>query len=185
MKTNTIFALIIVVIVAVGGFFIYRSTSGPGPYDEFAQCLKDNGVKFYGAFWCPHCQAQKKLFKKSAKKLPYIECSTANGSSQLPVCTDVGIQSYPTWEFADGTRKTGDSSCFDSRVHTVRCFSVWCSRHASVGRLMVRRHMLLVWLVLPPQADRLGLRARLVSVDLVARLPRADLFLVDRLGQRR
>jgi thiol-disulfide isomerase/thioredoxin len=110
MKTNTIFALIIVVIVAVGGFFIYRSTSGPGPYDEFAQCLKDNGVKFYGAFWCPHCQAQKKLFKKSAKKLPYIECSTANGSSQLPVCTDVGIQSYPTWEFADGTRKTGEQS---------------------------------------------------------------------------
>ena len=72
--------------------------------------MKDNGVKFYGAFWCPHCQAQKKLFKKSVKNLPYIECSTANGSGQLPVCTDVGIQSYPTWEFADGTRKTGEQS---------------------------------------------------------------------------
>jgi thiol-disulfide isomerase/thioredoxin len=110
MKTSLIFGIVVVAVVGIGGFFIYRSTGGPGPYDEFAQCLTDKGVKFYGAFWCPHCQAQKKLFAQSAKKLPYIECSTANGSGQLPVCKDAGIQSYPTWEFPDGSRKTGEQT---------------------------------------------------------------------------
>lgn len=91
-------------------------------------------------------------------------------------------------DFHSGTRKTGDSSCFESNVHRVWYSSVWCSRHVSVGRLMVRRHMLLAWLVLPPRVDLLGLRARLeraVLVELAARLARADLLLVDRLVQRR
>ncbi|HTE48627.1 MAG TPA: hypothetical protein VK675_01840 [Candidatus Paceibacterota bacterium] len=78
--------------------------SGPGKYDEFATCLKDKGALFYGAFWCPHCQAQKKLFGSSAHLLPYVECSTANGQGQTQVCIDKKIESYPTWILADGTR---------------------------------------------------------------------------------
>ena len=81
---------------------------GPGIYDEFASCLKDKGAVFYGAFWCPHCQAQKKLFGSSQKLLPYVECSTADGQNQLKECTDKGVVSYPTWEFADGSRLTGE-----------------------------------------------------------------------------
>jgi thiol-disulfide isomerase/thioredoxin len=83
--------------------------AGPGKYDAFAQCLKDKGAVFYGAFWCPHCQAQKKLFGSSAKLLPYVECSTADAQGQLQICTDKKIQSYPTWELADGTRIPDDS----------------------------------------------------------------------------
>jgi thiol-disulfide isomerase/thioredoxin len=83
--------------------------TGPGKYDVFAQCLKDKGAVFYGAFWCPHCQAQKKLFGSSAKLLPYVECSTADAQGQLQICTDKKIQSYPTWELADGTRIPDDS----------------------------------------------------------------------------
>ncbi|MEX2052302.1 MAG: hypothetical protein WD991_01225 [Candidatus Paceibacterota bacterium] len=79
-----------------------------GKYDSFAQCLRDEGAVFYGAFWCPHCQSQKKLFGSSQKLLPYVECSTADGNSQTQVCIDKGIASYPTWEFADGTRLTGE-----------------------------------------------------------------------------
>jgi thiol-disulfide isomerase/thioredoxin len=82
---------------------------GPGKYDVFAQCLKDKGAVFYGAFWCPHCQAQKKLFGSSAKFLPYVECSTADGAGQLQVCKDKNIQSYPTWILADGTLVPDDS----------------------------------------------------------------------------
>jgi thiol-disulfide isomerase/thioredoxin len=83
---------------------------GPGKYDVFAQCLKDKGAIFYGAFWCPHCQAQKKLFGSSAKLLPYVECSTANGSGQLQICKDKNISNYPTWELADGTRLPTENS---------------------------------------------------------------------------
>jgi thiol-disulfide isomerase/thioredoxin len=71
----------------------------PDKYDDFAKCLKDKGAIFYGAFWCPHCLAQKALFGRSVQFLPYVECSTANGQGQLQVCKDAGVVSYPTWNF--------------------------------------------------------------------------------------
>lgn len=93
-------AILIVVIMA----YINKEDSKPGQYDEFASCIKESGAKFYGAFWCPHCRDQKKLFGNSAKLLPYEECSTPDAMGQLQVCIDKKIESYPTWEFADGTR---------------------------------------------------------------------------------
>ena len=81
---------------------------GPGKYDEFASCLGEKGAVFYGAFWCPHCQATKKLFGSSAKLLPYVECSTADGAGQLQICKDKNVTGYPTWEFADGSRLNGE-----------------------------------------------------------------------------
>ena len=81
---------------------------GPGKYDEFATCLGDKGAVFYGAFWCPHCQNTKKLFGSSAKLLPYVECSTADGTGQLQICKDKDISGYPTWKFADGSRLNGE-----------------------------------------------------------------------------
>ena len=30
--------------------------------DTFAKCLASKDVVVYGAYWCPHCQNQKKLF---------------------------------------------------------------------------------------------------------------------------
>lgn len=80
----------------------------PGKLDTFATCIKDSGAKFYGAFWCPHCQKQKAMFGKSAKLLPYIECSAPDGKSQLTVCTTAGVEGYPTWEFKDGSRLSGE-----------------------------------------------------------------------------
>lgn len=80
----------------------------PGTYDAFAVCLKDKGAAFYGAFWCPHCKNQKAMFGKSAKLLPYVECSTPDGKNQLDLCREKGIQQYPTWIFADSSRETGE-----------------------------------------------------------------------------
>lgn len=96
------------IILLLGGFWISSYFSSPGKYDEFAACIKDSGAKFYGTFWCPHCQNQKAEFGKSAKLLPYIECSTTDGKGQLPVCQQAKIDSYPTWEFSDGTRQSGE-----------------------------------------------------------------------------
>ena len=81
---------------------------GPGKYDAFATCLKDEGAVFYGAFWSTHCQATKKMFGASQKLLPYVECSTADGRGQVQMCADKKIMSYPTWEFADGSRLEGE-----------------------------------------------------------------------------
>ncbi|MBP6911819.1 MAG: hypothetical protein KBB88_01290 [Candidatus Pacebacteria bacterium] len=99
----------VVSVVAIGGIVTWGVSQSkiPGVYDDFAQCITDSGTKFYGAFWCPHCADQKKMFGTSAKLLPYIECSTADGKDKLPICTDNNIESFPTWEFIDGSRLTG------------------------------------------------------------------------------
>lgn len=101
-----------IVILAFAGFVVWLILT-PGrvkvsKYDGFATCLKDSGATFYGAFWCPHCVAQKKLFGTAEKFLPYVECSTPDGSGQLRVCEDVGIKSYPTWVFKNGVTKSGE-----------------------------------------------------------------------------
>lgn len=96
------------VIISAGWLVFWMRT--PGKYDDFAKCLKDKGTIFYGAFWCPHCQNQKKLFGKSQKYLPYVECSTPDGKSQTKECIDKGIQSYPIWEFPGGGLVSGEVS---------------------------------------------------------------------------
>lgn len=96
------------VALFTGIFFIVRPSYVHGELDSFASCLGEKGAVFYGAFWCPHCQNQKKMFGKSEKKLPYVECSTSDGRSQLPICIEKKIEGYPTWEFADGSRLSGE-----------------------------------------------------------------------------
>lgn len=105
-----ILVILLVVFVAGGiGGGIWYLNSQPGALDGFASCLGEKGAKFYGAFWCPHCTNQKKLFGRSAKKLPYIECGVpGNTSAQTKECTDAGVKGYPTWIFADGSRLDGE-----------------------------------------------------------------------------
>lgn len=105
----------ILILLLFIGFVVWlvRTPGRPGKLDSFATCIKDSGALFYGAFWCPHCQNQKALFGSSAKLLPYIECSTPDGKSQLPICNDAGVSGYPTWKFTDGTVKNGEVSLAD------------------------------------------------------------------------
>ncbi len=110
MNNIKIFVSVIVVLIlgTVAAVMLNANKAaepiGPGKYDTFAQCLKDKGATFYGAFWCPHCKAQKALFGSSVKLLPYVECSTPDGAGQTQECKDKKIEGYPTWELADGTR---------------------------------------------------------------------------------
>lgn len=109
-KTLTV-RIVIFAAIVIGIVILMQMVAGGAKtttkYDAFAQCLEEKGAKFYGAFWCPHCQDQKRMFGGSAKLLPYQECSTADGKSQNATCREAGIGSYPTWEFADGSRQGG------------------------------------------------------------------------------
>jgi hypothetical protein len=108
MKKITIIWLAVAVLFIAGMVWLVRTPGKPGQYDQFATCIKDSGATFFGAFWCPHCRNQKAMFGSSAKLLPYKECSTPDGKGQLPVCNDAGVESYPTWQFPDGTREVGE-----------------------------------------------------------------------------
>jgi thiol-disulfide isomerase/thioredoxin len=108
-RAKKIITWLIVVLAIAGGLWgIIAYQRAPGQYDAFASCLKEKGAVFYGAFWCPHCQKQKAMFGRSARLLPYVECSTPDGRGQLAVCKDKKIEGYPTWEFADGSRESGE-----------------------------------------------------------------------------
>ncbi len=108
------------IVVVVGGLIalLVVQANKPGKYDTVAQCINDSGAKFYGAFWCPHCQATKAMFGKSAKKLPYIECSQPSGKGQLPICDEAGITGYPTWRFADGSELAGERTIVELAAKT-------------------------------------------------------------------
>lgn len=109
MKKGVLFFWVIIIAVIVVGFgSSFFLQSGPGAHDKLAQCIKDQGAIFYGAFWCPHCQNTKALFGRSAKLLPYVECSTPDGKGQVQECKDKGIQSYPTWVRPDGAVLNGE-----------------------------------------------------------------------------
>ncbi|MFA7245473.1 MAG: thioredoxin domain-containing protein [Candidatus Magasanikbacteria bacterium] len=110
-KTKNITIIsIIIIILSIAIYSLVSYNQKPGKLDEFAKCLQDKGAVFYGAFWCSHCNAQKETFGKSAKYLPYVECSTVDSNGQLPVCTNQKIEGYPTWIFADGSRQSGELS---------------------------------------------------------------------------
>lgn len=100
-QAKFILATVIIIILVVGIGVFANKSKGPGKFDEFAKALKERGVEFYGAFWCPHCQTQKAQFGSSKVYLPYIECSNPD-QSVTKVCLDAKIESYPTWKFKDG-----------------------------------------------------------------------------------
>jgi len=103
MNTNIKIFFSVIGLLILGGIFAVVMNSSkvdvPGKYDGLAQALTDKGAKFYGAFWCPHCKAEKALFGSSVHLLPYVECSTPAANDQTQICKDKKIESYPTWEF--------------------------------------------------------------------------------------
>jgi uncharacterized membrane protein/glutaredoxin len=105
-------ALAAMVILLLHANYVAPQAEPAGPEDPMtralAEHLTEEGVLFYGASWCPHCQEQKRLFGASASRLPYIECSPAGPNTpQSPSCNRAGVQSYPTWVI-DGRAIVGE-----------------------------------------------------------------------------
>lgn len=101
-------------VLVVVGLIVFAANSSvgqsaPSPYDDFASCLTTAGVTMYGAWWCPHCESQKDLFGSAFDHVNYVECSTA-ARTMNQTCRDAGIEGYPTWEFSDGSRASGEQS---------------------------------------------------------------------------
>lgn len=109
---NIIITLTITFLAIIGLYTLSKISAesvgkGSVELDAFATCITESGAKFYGAFWCSHCQSQKKAFGDSADKIPYIECSTED-NKQTAVCEEAKIEGYPTWVFSDGSRLSGN-----------------------------------------------------------------------------
>lgn len=80
--------------------------------EKLAKFLTEKGAVMYGAYWCPHCKDQKKLFGDAVKYVNYVECD-ANGENANPdECKAKDIESYPTWIY-QGKKMTGTKSLSD------------------------------------------------------------------------
>ena len=117
---------IIIILFLVAILTLSGCSSGPKVnYDNLANCLADKNVKEYGAFWCPNCAKQKKMFGDSYQIISdrnvYVECDprcirnedgklniACNGIEGQPeLCLEKKVDKYPDWEFPDGTRLFG------------------------------------------------------------------------------
>lgn len=104
-KKSITFCVIVALVLVLAG-----CTDSKGDrYISFGKCLKDKGAVMYGAYWCPHCTKQKKLFGENGfAQVNYTECDARGPNGNPALCKEKGIKSYPTWIFADGTQKSGE-----------------------------------------------------------------------------
>lgn len=99
-------ALVIVGVLHLHYSGVFDPSAGPEDprLRALAQHLQDTDARFYGAYWCPHCNEQKKLFGASADRLPYVECTPDGRNGPVAVtCATNDINQYPTW-IIDGRR---------------------------------------------------------------------------------
>ena len=114
---RTVILLVIIFIVgAIAAVRLSEEKNAPtsAAVSALAECLTQKGAKMYGAYWCSHCQRQKKLFGDAADKLPYVECGVqGDPAAQAQVCKDAGITGYPTWVLPNGERQSGEIKLAD------------------------------------------------------------------------
>ena len=114
MKAITIGILAGIGISAFIFMNLFTSVTGSatrGEYDAFAQCLTDRGVIMYGAYWCPHCQNEKKAFGDSFRFVNYVECTQETGK-----CLVEKINGYPTWIFPTSSADGPDGGRFEGEM---------------------------------------------------------------------
>jgi hypothetical protein len=85
--------------------------------EQLASCLTEKGAKFYGAFWCSHCEEQKKTLGPALSRIEYIECDAKGPEGDPQACTDAGITAYPTWTMPGAPDKQG--------AHSLEDLSTW------------------------------------------------------------
>ena len=64
-------------------------------------------LTMYGAYWCSHCQAEKKLFGDSFKYVPYVECTQETKSAWTLVSAVILFGSMRTEKIRRRARTLG------------------------------------------------------------------------------
>ena len=104
-----LFLLLIIPILLIAGCSQVKYSQDS--LDDLADCLAEKNVKEYGAFWCPNCAKQQKMFGSSynliVEKGVYVECDARGKNPQSELCLEKNVQKYPDWEFEDGERLIG------------------------------------------------------------------------------
>lgn len=103
MNRTTAMIVMAVAVLGTAAFALFRQPERASALDGFAQCLTQKGAVMYGAYWCSHCQNEKRAFGDSFMYITYVECT-----EDPKACTDAGVKGYPTWKFPDGRTLEGE-----------------------------------------------------------------------------
>ena len=66
--------------------------------EALAKHLTKIGAVMYGAYWCPYCSQQKKIFGENFLYIKYVECDPRGENPNPRLCEYKKIRKYPTWE---------------------------------------------------------------------------------------
>lgn len=99
-------------MAGIGLVFVLVGTQpAAAGFGLFADCIRNSGAVFYDAHWCVNCVNQRRMFRGYANRLKIVSCYPEGDSKNIRrVCEDAGVKSFPTWIFADGTRRSGGLS---------------------------------------------------------------------------
>jgi len=138
-KNTKIFLIIVLIVIVISGTLIYfagrnNNTSGINDssdngsvagtstnqddqkdnayIEKLAKFMTEKGMVLYGAYWCSHCQNQKKLFGEAFKYIDYVECDAQGPNANPDECVAQGIEGYPTWIY-QGKQYSGEKSLSD------------------------------------------------------------------------
>ncbi len=77
--------------------------------EKLAKFMSEKGMVMYGAYWCSHCQDQKKLFGNAFQYVDYVECDPQGPSANEAECTARNVTGYPTWIY-NSTQYSGQKT---------------------------------------------------------------------------
>lgn len=90
--TKIYLALVVIVLLAISGIFVYKSLSKENPEEKLMSCIASKAV-LYGSKYCPHCQDQKKILGNYLTLFQSVDC--LDNPKQ---CDEAGVDRYPTWK---------------------------------------------------------------------------------------
>lgn len=93
----------------VAGVTTQDSSKDPVWIEGLARSLNEKGMVMFGAYWCSHCQNQKKAFGDAVKYIDYVECDPAGENPNPDECKANNIEGYPTWVY-QGQQYSGEQS---------------------------------------------------------------------------
>ncbi len=104
-KSFLIFMFVSVLVVAISYSAQSPDPNSAGHLGEsnsqqinLAKHISKYGAVMYGAYNCPHCISQKKMFGQAFKYVRYVECNNRGPKANPSLCFAKGIKRYPTWE---------------------------------------------------------------------------------------
>ena len=109
-----VFYFITKAITFYTGYSVIGESADSEKAEKLALCLKEENSTMFGAYWCPHCQNQKKMFGSSFQYINYIECT-----ENKELCSTKGISGYPTWEIS-GNLYSGEKT-FEELEQLAHC----------------------------------------------------------------